>query len=314
MSNSKNQNKIKFQISDQLRLNQNKMDEETNNPLDRFIYSVCANFIVRALLLACIICPGIASAQRPSTYYCISYYKVVPGKEDEFHRMMMNVDAKVQQARINAGAISGWYFYKLLSPSGSNTDYDCMTITIVNRFKNIFDSPYTFDSALKKTNPNKDVKFFADYHFQSNEIRKLIKEEIYTGLALADSSSKDGFQSKYIVSDFMQPKPDKFGDYLKMETDTFRIIHKERIRLGGDISQWGCFNLMLPYGTKTGYSVVCFNFYNDLDAMMSAKYVEALKNTFPAVDLGRLFQSSAALRDNPRADFWQLVFYASPSN
>jgi hypothetical protein len=253
--------------------------------------------------------PNMTSAQRQPTYYRISYYKAVPGKEEKLHSMMRDVDAKVQQARINSRATSGWYFYKLLSPSGSGTDYDYMAVTIINSYKNIFDSPYPFDSALRKTFSKKDAKFFADYYARSNEVMKLIKEEIYAGIALADSSSKDGFQSKYIVSDFMQPKPDKFGDYLKMETDTFRVIHKERIKLG-DISQWGCFSLMLPYDTKIGYSVLCFNFYNDLDAMTTSKYVEALKNTFPTVDLGRLFQSSASLRDNPRADLWQLVSYA----
>ncbi len=73
----------------------------------------------------------------------------------------------------------------------------------------------------------------------------------------------------------------------------------------------GLFTLLMPYDTKIGYSVLCLNFYNDLEAMTSSKYVEALKNTFPTVDLGRLFQSSAALRDNPTADFWQLVSYAA---
>ena len=274
-------------------------------------YSVSTNFIVRVVLIAGMIFPTKTSAQQP-TYYHISYYKAVPGKEDELQGVMMNVDVKVQQARINSGAISGWYFYKLLSPSGSSTEYDYMTVTIIKGYKNIFDSPYSFDNALKKTFSDKDAKFFADYRSRSNDIRKLIKEEIYLGLAFADSSSKDGFQSKYIVSDFMQPKPDKFGDYFKMETDTFRIIHKERIKLG-DISQWGCFTLMMPYDTKIGYSVLCLNFYNDLEAMTSSKYLEALRNTFPTVDLGRLFQSSAALRDNPKADFWQLVLYAAPT-
>ena len=82
--------------------------------------------------------------------------------------------------------------------------------------------------------------------------------------------------------------------------------------MGGDISQWACFSLMLPYDTKTGYSVLTLNFYNDLDAITTAKYIEALKITFPAVDLSRLFQSVAALRDNPRADLWQLLLYAVP--
>jgi hypothetical protein len=175
----------------------------------------------------------------------------VPGKEHELHSLMTNVDAKVQQTRINAGTISGWYSYKLLSPSGSSTDYDYMTVTIINRYKHIFDPPLTFDSAFKRTFPEKDARFFTNCHMQSNEVRKLIKEEIYAGIALADSSSKDGFQSKYIISDFMQPKHDKFGEYLKAEVDTFRIIHKERIKLG-DISQWACLSLMLPYDTKTG--------------------------------------------------------------
>jgi len=269
--------------------------------------------IFRALFLTAIIFPTVTSAQRPTTYYCISYYKVAPGKEDELYKMIMNVDARVQQARINANTMSGWYFYKLLSPAGSSAEYDYMSVTVIDRFKYIFDSPYPFDSALKKTFSKKDKQFFTDYHARSNEIKKLIKEEVYAGVALADSSSKDGFQSEYIVSDFMQPKPGKFGDYFKMETDTFRIIHKERIKLG-DISQWGCFTLVMPYDTKIGYSALCFNFYHDLDAMTTAKYAEAIKNTFPTVDLGRLFQSSSALRDNPRADMWQLVSYASLKN
>ena len=281
---------------------------KTSKQFHQPIYFTCLNFFIAGLF---IIYPCITSAQQ-QTFYRVSYYKVEPGRENELHTIMTNVDAEVQQHRINNGAISGWYLYKLLSPSGSNTDYDYMTVTVINRYRHIFESPYTFDSALKKTFRKKDMKFFTDYYSQLNEVRKLIKEEIYAGVALADSSSKDGFQSKYIVSDFMQPKPDKFGDYMKMEVDTFRIIHKERIKLG-DITQWGCFALVLPYDTKIGYSILDFNFYNDLDAMMNAKYVEALKNTFPMVDLNRLFQSVSALRDNPRADLWQLALHATPA-
>ena len=273
---------------------------------------VCANLIIAGFLPAGIFYPLTNFSQQPTTYYRISYYKAVPGKEEVLNTMITNVDAKVQQARINGGDISGWYAYKLLSPSGTSTDYDYMTVTINNRFKHVFEPTYTFDSALKKTYSSKGPQFLRDYHTRLNEARKLIKEEIYAGVALADSSAKDGFQSKYIVSDFMQPKPEKFGDYMKAEVDTFRIIHRERIKMGGDISQWACFYKILPYDTKIGYSVLTFNFYNDIDATTSAKYAEAMKNTFPTVDLNRLFQSVSALRDNPRADFWQLLSYAAP--
>ena len=269
--------------------------------------------IITGLLLTGIILPGSIFSQQPTTFYRISYYKVVPGKEEVLHSMTKNVDAQVQQARIKAGAILGWYMYKLLSPAGTSADYDYMTVTIVKRYKHIFEPIYSFDSALNKTFSKKGAQFLKDYHSRLNESRKLVKEEIYAGIALADSSSKDGFQSKYIISDFMQPKPEKFGEYMKAEVDTFRIIHRERIKMGGDISQWACFSLMLPYDTKTGYSILTFNFYNDLDAITTSKYLEALKTTFPTVDLSRLFQSVASMRDNPRADLWQLVSFASPA-
>lgn len=64
----------------------------------------------------------------------------MPGKEDELHSMMTNIEAKVQQARVDRKGISGWYFYKLLSPSGSIAEYDYMTVTVINGYKNIFDS------------------------------------------------------------------------------------------------------------------------------------------------------------------------------
>ncbi len=276
--------------------------------LSRYFANV--NFIIGSLLLACMICPYITSAQQ-QTFYCVTYYKILPGKESELQSAMENVDAKVQKERVNKGAISGWYLYKVLSPSGSSTEYDYVSITIVNRYKNIFETPYTFDSAFRKTFPGKDVNFFADYHSKNTALCKTVKEEIYTGLALADSSTINGFPYKYVVVDFMQPKPDKFGQYMKMELDTFRLVHKERIKLG-DISQWACLQLALPYDTKTGYSFLALNFYNDLDNMTSSKYVEALRNIFPSVDIGNLLQSSAAMRDNPKADLMRLVLYASP--
>lgn len=117
------------------------------------VYSIYTNFLWRAFLLVSLLCPDKSFAQQSPTYYRISYYKVVPGNEEKLSGMMREVDAKVQLARTNSRAISGWYFYKLLSPAGSSTDYDYMAVTIINRYKDIFEPPYTFDSALKKTFP-----------------------------------------------------------------------------------------------------------------------------------------------------------------
>ncbi len=272
------------------------------------------NFIIGGLLLLCMIYPNMTFAQQQLTFYSFSYYKILPGKEYELRSMMEAVDSRVQQDRVNSGAISAWYLYQVLSPTGSSAEYDYVMITTTNSVKNTFETPYTFDSAFKKTFPGKDAKFFADYHSRQTGVWRLIKQEVYVGMAVADSSFPGGFQLKYIVTDFMQPKPGKGAQYVKTEIDTFRLIHRERVKLGA-ISQWAFLQLMLPFDMKTGYSYLALNFYKEIDRMFdfsASKYVEGLKSTFPNVALTDLFESAAAARDNPRAEILRLLLYALP--
>lgn len=288
-----------------------KRIQQLNEHLNLSVY--LANFIITGLLLTCMMCPHMSFAQQQRTYYSFSYFKLSPGKEHEVRKMRETVDAKVQQNRVNGGAISSWYLYTILSPIGNSAEYDYVEITTTNSFKNSFESPYTFDSALKKTFPGRDSKFFADYYSRQNETWRLVKQEIYAGIAVADSSFPGGSQLKYIVIDFMQPKPGMGAQYFKTETDTFRLIHKERVKLD-DISQWAFLQLAFPFDTKTGYSYLALNYYKDLDRMFgNAKYGEGLKNTFPTVALSDLFQSAVAARDNPRAELLRLVLYALPA-
>ena len=275
------------------------------------IHSFCKGFTVRVLLLTCIVCPNITSAQQ--SFYCFSYYKMIAGKEHELLSMMKTVDAKVQQERVNKGAISSWYLYEVLNPIGSSAEYDHVIITTTNSFQHTLETRYTFDSAFKKTFARKEANFFTDYYSGQIGSWKLVKQEIYAGLAVADSSFPSGSQLKYIVTDFMQPKPGMGAQYYKTEVDTFRVIHKERVKLD-DISQWAFLQLAFPFDAKIGYSYLALNFYKDLDRMFAvAKYAEGLKATFPNVSLSDLFQSAAAARDNPRAEILRLVLFAAPA-
>src|SRR5215470_11325476 len=258
----------------------------------QYQYMPCSQpifFILAATLWANLIWPKLSFAQQQQSFHSVSYYKIKPGEEQTLRSTMQAVDSKVQQERANKGAISGWYLYEVLSPCGSGAEYNYVVVTIANHYKDVFETPYTFDSALKKIYHGKDENFFSGYYSRMTGVWTLVKEEVYVALALADSTSH-GFTSKYIVADFMQPKPEKFGQYIKSEMDTFRVIHKERVKLG-DISQWACLQLFWPFDMKTGYAVLDLNFYTNLDAMLHGKYAEALKATFPTVDLGTLFQS-----------------------
>jgi hypothetical protein len=288
-----------------------KSNQELKKFFNLFIYFACGKNIMSCLLLMSIIYTGKAPAQQQQTWYAVSYYKILPGKERELRTMMEAVDARVQKERVNSGAISAWHFYEVLSPRGS-AGYDYVSITTTNSFKKIYETPYTFDSAFKKIFTGKDAKFFADYYSKMSEGLTLFKEEIYSGIALADSSTLDGFQSRYVVIDYMQPKPGKDGDYVKKELDTFRLIHRERIKLGA-INQWALLVYVFPWNLKKEYSYIAANFQKDFDITSDNKYEEATKKTFPAVSsVYDLFRSASAMNDNTEADILRLVLYASP--
>src|SRR4030095_3605157 len=176
-----------------------KWNQEPNRSLS-LSFPAWARLTIGGLLVASMVYPNMTSAQQQQIFYCVSYYKISPGKERELQNTMTTVDSKVQQERVNKGAISSWYLYEVLSPIGSSAEYDYVMITTSNSFKNTFETLYTFDNAFKKIFARKDAKFFADYNSRLAGTWKLVKQEIYAGLAVADSSLPSGSQLKYIVT------------------------------------------------------------------------------------------------------------------
>jgi hypothetical protein len=290
-----------------------KRNYKPNKPVHLPAYLAAVDVIAGALFWICLILPAITFAQQ-QTFYSFSYYKILPGKERELRGMLEAVDSKVQQNRVNSGAISSWYLYEVLNPTGSSTEYDYVMISTANTAKNAIETPYTFDSAFKKTFSGKEAKFFTDYYSRQTANWRLVKQEIYAGNAVADSSFPGGYQLKYIMTDFMKPREGKGAQYIKMELDTFRLIHKERIRLGA-ISQWASLSLMMPYDTKGSYTHLALNYYQESDKLFdfaSSKYDEAVKKIFPGVSLNNLFQSAFETVDNTRAELLRLLLYALP--
>jgi hypothetical protein len=94
---------------------------------------------------------------------------------------------------------------------------------------------------------------------------------------------------------------------VKNELDTFRLIHKERIKLGA-LSQWAFLQHLTPFDTKIDYSYLAMNFYPTIEMLFGpSKYGDGIKNVFPAVSLSDLFKTALPLRDNPRAEYLRLV-------
>ena len=126
-------------------------------------------------------------------------------------------------------------------------------------------------------------------------------------LSVAMQETKpNGEYSEYVTVDFMNPKTGKVLSYMSMEMDTVKNIHNERIKLGS-LDYWDFMQMIFPYDVKKGYLFLAMNHIGNFDQMLNARYAEALKNVYPALNISELFQRIDELRDNPKGELWRLI-------
>jgi len=68
--------------------------------------------------------------------------------------------------------------------------------------------------------------------------------------------------SVYVVN-FMKANPAKVQEYLKLEQETWKPVHQERIR-AGQMRSWALYNVQYPYGTSLEYDFVTIDTYASL--------------------------------------------------
>ena len=74
--------------------------------------------------------PNKAFAQDASTtmYYTVQYMKVPLENDNEYIRLETEVWKILHQARKDAGLMDGWFLFRVLSPSGTHTEYNYVTV------------------------------------------------------------------------------------------------------------------------------------------------------------------------------------------
>src|SRR5437660_579882 len=68
--------------------------------------------------------------------------------------------------------------------------------------------------------------------------------------------------SVYVIN-FMKANPAKVQEYLKLEQETWKPVHQERIR-AGQMRSWALYNVQYPYGTSLEYDFVTIDTYASL--------------------------------------------------
>ncbi|MGO8759765.1 MAG: hypothetical protein ACLQG3_16730 [Terracidiphilus sp.] len=85
--------------------------------------------MVLGVAVAAALSATLVAQQAPTGYHSISCVKVKPGESAAFHALLAGDYRKVEQARIDSGAISGWIALHTSIPAGTAADCDYVLVT-----------------------------------------------------------------------------------------------------------------------------------------------------------------------------------------
>jgi hypothetical protein len=251
-----------------------------------------------------------ANAQNASlpVYVSYSYIKTVPGKMDSYDSLLKTYSRKIVDNDIKSGNYLQWSAYEVLSPTGSEANYNVVVIVVSNKIDMLLDPPGNIKDIMTKTFPALSQAQRDNVSKKYGEARTIVRKEIYQ--VMSTTGDNDGpptkKPSRYAAVDYMTPIAGKEGEYANMEIEKFKPIHKERIRLGATLG-WVMLRKVLPMDSNDAAPFVTVNFYDDFSGVMDGKYQEAMKAVYPDEDATKVFDKMNTVKKGQRVELWKLM-------
>lgn len=282
-----------------------------NNPslLQRVLKIVVVCFML-AMMLPDNNCAAQTNQQR--TYVGVTFIKVRPGKQDQYQQLIEKYGKKINEYFYKKENLLGWYLYKILMPSGASAAYDYAAVNVVTSLSDLLDPPGNQKDLLKKVFPEMNDKMIADMMAKYDSARIVVSREVYMpveGAQTGDTSNP--VPAKYMGVDMMHPTVGKIDDYIKMEKETFKRLHAERIK-SGHLRNWGLYEKVF-LDERSGFEFVTVNFYDDIDKI-GGGYEDAMKKVMPQTNMNTLSNDIMAARTMIRSELWKLMYYVDRSN
>jgi hypothetical protein len=257
---------------------------------------------ILTLAFTCLFFHSNLHAQNDTEYVIVEYMKVKPGMWDKY-RECEKAWKLIHQNRVKAGYITGWELEEVIFPSGTDSEYDFLTITHVKNWKAINDLNDTWTDqvwANLTKNLSAEQKDIAN---KAEEYRDIVKREIWTGGEQVFAPS--GKRPIYVVENFMRIPPAGMDAWEKMETEFVMPVHKKSVELGTRAG-WMMTNMVLPRGADYPYQASTLDLYDSWE-QMGLDEGKAWEAVHPGMDWGKVGQRFNATRTIAKTEVRRLV-------
>jgi hypothetical protein len=260
---------------------------------------------VRNFIFAFICCSlfnsVLAQAQNaaPDIYARVLYSKVDASNVNTYLKLMKEqVKPALQQAQ-QSGALGGWVLYEV-GFGGTESAYNFVSVLIYDTWAKTENLP-NLEELMKKANPNLDAAATAA---QLGSIRKIVKQEFYHREDMVAGPAN--VIPKYILINYMKPKPGMTTAYIKDEKEAWKPVHQEFAK-SGQTAGWSLWSLIMPSGSQQPFDYVTVDDFEDYAKINAVKYQETIKKVYPTKTPEAFFEQSAKTHDRVRAELWHTI-------
>ena len=233
------------------------------------------------------------------TYARVLYGKVEASNVNAYLKIMKEqVKPALQQAK-QSGALTGWILYGV-GYTGAESEYNFVSVLIYDSWAKTEKLP-DLEGLLKKTNPNSDA---AATVAQLSSIRKMVKQEFYHQEDAVVGPAT--ITPKYILVNYMKPKPGMVSAYLKDEKENWKPIHQEFTK-SGQTAGWSLWSLIMPSGSLQPFDYVTVDDFEDFSKLNTVKYMETIKKVYPSKTPEAFIEQTGKSHDRVRIELWETI-------
>lgn len=246
--------------------------------------------------------PALDEVPAPTTiYYAVQYMKVHPTKDHDYIVLETEIWKKLHEARKAAGVLDGWYMFRVLSPSGTDAEYNYITVNVYNTKEKLAGHYESYGVDYTKFLTNEEVATA----LKTEEIRDMVKEEVWQSEDSVLKANPDNIY-KYQRFNAMRLRPGVTGEqYANLEKKNWKPVHTARVK-AGKMHGWSLVSMILPGGTDVSYAWGTIDFYdNFVDLFESTDpYLEQVHN---AKELKDITNKTLATRDLIKSEVRMLI-------
>ncbi|HET8866381.1 MAG TPA: hypothetical protein VFM80_11845 [Gracilimonas sp.] len=237
------------------------------------------------------------SQTEEGAYLNVDYLKVEEENYSEFEELIQSNWKSLYESKIDEEKVTGWYFYRVAYPGGQAGKYNYVVISTYNELNTIVEVNGDMRGRLSQMPEDLTGEMFNLATYQFSELWGTEAGIMNT------AGQKPGL---FVVMNYMMVNPGKEAEYITLENDLARPLHRARIE-NGEMYSWRTYSLLKPGGLNYQYNFVTADYYEELNDIEYGFTNDIIRSVMPGTDITKMFEAIYATRDIVKSELWQLV-------